>query len=201
MKVKKVVILIVLTCICILLFVLTKKYLMHRPRKGYVEGNYTEADVEIIQNDFNKFFEDKITPRNLATLYSTYKGEAEITDLYKSLFEFENYLPELTQSLKNSNNEIIAEYYRNNQNKVLKKTGISNETSFIEFVDYIKKYDFTELTFEYCEIDTTSYKDQLGYLEMTIGFKYSEMDDMINFDVKFLKRKDINSMVIYDKGN
>ena len=125
-KVKKIVLSVLIVLFVILFIVLLILLNISTKNTKVNNARYTNEDIEIIKQDVNNYLSDKITPQGISRLYGKYKGSNELNDLYRCLYSFVNYLPNLIEV--NSNN--THAYYEQNKSSINKNLGITSEEDF-----------------------------------------------------------------------
>ena len=177
--------LILLIVFCIMLFFLKKQ-------------NNTQSDEEIQEEMIENYTSDKTIPRAMSTLYSHYKGNRSLNDLYRNLDVFVKYLPELSDNIYTLNETELKQYYSTNKNTIIQNLGIRNEESFIQFAQYINSYDLNGKEFNYCEIDKDTYRNsEEGYLVFNIQFYFNGIEKPLNLEIHFSNSEKTKTSVIY----
>ena len=104
----------------------------------YVRDRIIFDDKE--SKDFSEYYAaETIRPRNLGELYG-YNGSNELNDLYMSMKTFVSYIAKLKVKVEGMDAEELKQFFSTNETEVIAYTSISDEETFVEFVEYIRQY-------------------------------------------------------------
>ncbi len=155
-----------------------------------------EKDDQIVAEQMEKYMSNKTCPRGISTLYSNYKGKRSLNDLYKNLNNLVQYLPKLSGSIRNVNDNEISKIYIDNEKEIKQMLGIQEE-EFIKLSNYLKQYDISDKKFNYCEIDSSTYENTKQYLNFNLSFYYEGIEEPIVLKTYFSNFESSNKDVIY----
>ena len=137
---------------------------------------YTSEDLELINQSVDNYLSDKITPRGIAKLYGAYSGDNDINDMYRGIYRFVNYLPELSENVKYDDLEKINEFYNENLNKIKENLGIVNQEDFVKFIEFLNKNNYHGEKFIDCQLDSKTFKNKNSYFTFEITFNFEKLD-------------------------
>lgn len=195
-KDKKKIILLFIILFIILIFLVS--IILYLKRQSEIKR--IREDEEIFAEQIQSYTSDKTCPRGMATLYSNYKGNRNLNDLYRNLNIFVEYLPKLSENINGIREEEFSNLYQDNESEISKILGL-NKDEFINFANYLKKYNLNNKKFNYCEIDSSTYEDLEEYLSFNISFYYQDIEEPINFKIYFSNSKSSNNEVVYNVIN
>lgn len=192
-KDKKKIILLFIILFIILIFLVS--IILYLKRQSEIKR--IREDEKIFAEQIESYTSDKTCPRGMATLYSNYKGNRSLNDLYRNFNVFVEYLPQLSQQLHKYSEIDTNKFYNDNKSKINEVLGVGEE-EFIKLVNYLKKYDLNNKKFNYCEIDSSTYENTDKYLIFNISFYY-ENTEPIMLKVHFSNYESSNNKdVIYN---
>ena len=165
-------------CICVLVTIALLLVLMIKIINTNSEKNslYTSEDLELINQSVDNYLSDKITPRGIAKLYGAYSGDNDINDMYRGIYRFVNYLPELSENVKYDDLEKINEFYNENLNKIKENLGIVNQEDFVKFIEFLNKNNYHGEKFIDCQLDSKTFKNKNSYFTFEITFNFEKLD-------------------------
>lgn len=165
-------------CICVLVTIALLLVLMIKIINTNSEKNslYTSEDLELINQSVDNYLSDKITPRGIAKLYGAYSGDNDINDMYRGIYRFVNYLPELSENVKYDDLEKINEFYNENLNKIKENLGIVNQEDFVKFIEFLNKSNYHGEKFIDCQLDSKTFKNKNSYFTFEITFNFEKLD-------------------------
>lgn len=137
---------------------------------------YTKEDLELINQSVNNYLSDKITPKGIAKLYGAYDGDNDINDMYRGIFRFVNYLPELSKKVKYDDLEDIKEFYNENSNAIKENIGIVNQEDFVQFIEFLNKNNYHGEDFIDCQLDAETFKNKNSYFTFEISFNFEKLE-------------------------
>lgn len=137
---------------------------------------YTKEDLELINQSVNNYLSDKITPKGIAKLYGAYDGDNDINDMYRGIYRFVNYLPELSKKVKYDDLEDIKEFYNENSNAIKENIGIVNQEDFIQFIEFLNKNNYHGEDFIDCQLDSKTFKNKNSYFTFEISFNFEKLE-------------------------
>lgn len=192
-KVKKIVLVVLIILFAILAMVAL--ILLNLRNKDTETNNvrYTEEDIEIIKEDVSNYLSDKITPQGISRLYGKYKGKNELSDLYRGIYLFVNYLPDLSAV---SSDEIHA-YYEQNKSTISKNLGISSEEDFVLLFNYVKGTGYKNQKFSTCKIQNDTIEALEDYFTFDLYFTFEKFENEFKVKVHFANNKNAHPLVFY----
>lgn len=137
---------------------------------------YTKEDLELINQSVNNYLSDKITPKGIAKLYGAYDGDNDINDMYRGIYRFVNYLPELSKKVKYDDLEDIKDFYNENSNAIKENIGIVNQEDFIQFIEFLNKNNYHGEDFIDCQLDSKTFKNKNSYFTFEISFNFEKLE-------------------------
>ena len=192
-KVKKMVLSVLIVLFVILFIVLLILLNISTKNTKVNNARYTNEDIEIIKQDVNNYLSDKITPQGISRLYGKYKGSNELNDLYRCLYSFVNYLPNLIEV--NSNN--THAYYEQNKSSINKNLGITSEEEFVSLINYLKEIGYKKEKFSTCKIQSDTIEDIDNYFTFDLSFTFENFKNDFKVKVHFANNKNANPLVFY----
>lgn len=197
-------IIIIFLIIALLALVICLSIIKNAKHERVAEGKvgYTDEDIKLIHEGIQEFYEDKITPIGLSTLYGKYKGNNDFRELYKSFYVFVNYLPAIVeQKMYDMDEAGIASYYESNKDAITYNLGIKSSQEFVGFVRYLKDKGYNGQEFKTCEVMSTEKRTEEGYYIFDVGFNFNGIENPIVFTISFSNAKSTIPMVIYTPAN
>ena len=183
MKKKKkiiLVILIVLAIILVICFSILNKY--KNAEKKYeteiVDGQYTQQDLDIIQESVESYVSDKVVPTGISKLYGKYKGENELSDLYRGIKKVSDYIPLISEKLNGKSDADIKKYYDANKKEVTQNTGIIKSEDFVNFAKYILEFNLLK-TLSSSAIMTDTISADEDFLMFDLKLVYEDNQEVI----------------------
>ena len=198
MKNKKISKLIAILLIILLVLIITL-ISVNKIKKQYSVENlpeFTQKDLEIIKEDLENYRSDKIIPIGNGRMMGTYEGDNDTDDLYKKLYIFVNYLPELSKVAYKNSSE-ISEYYNSHKTTIKSNLGLSKEKNFMKFCEYIKETGYKGEKYEDSEIQYATYKYDDQYNSFDVTFKFENFDNDFRLKVHFANKSYTDPMVFY----
>lgn len=162
-----------------------------------VDGMYTQKDIELRNEEVENYLSDKVTPKGLSRLYGQYEGDNELNDLYRKLYLFVNYLPELSKKVINKDEDKINKYFEKNKDDIKDNLGIGKEEKFLEFIKYLEKIGYNGEKFIDCQIVSKDFKNVNNYFIFDVKFNFEEFDNDFTLKVHFSNYKAKEPIVFY----
>lgn len=165
-------------CICVLVIIALILVLMIKIINTNIEESslYTKEDLELINQSVDNYLSDKITPRGIAKLYGAYNGDNDINNMYRGIYKFVNYLPELSKKVKYDDLENIKNFYNENSNAIKENIGIINQEDFIKFIEFLNKNNYHGEDFIDCQLDSETFKNKNSYFTFEITFNFEKLE-------------------------
>ncbi len=197
MKKRTIFILIILMLIILLALVCTKFIVENIRKNKVVDGIHTQQDLDIMDEQIDSYLSDKITPSGMSKLYGNYKGENDLNDIYRSLYNFVNYLPKLSKKIEFNSADSINSYYEKNKEDIKSSLGISNYEEFAEFIEYLNEIGYQKKKFINCEIDSSTFKNESNYFSFDIKFNFEDFNNEFKLKLNFANYKSKTPRVYY----
>ena len=160
----------------------------------YVRDRIIFDDKE--SEDFSEYYAaETIRPRNLGELYG-YNGSNELNDLYMSMKTFVSYIAKLKVKVEGIEAEELKQFFSINETEVIAYTGISDEETFVEFVEYIRQY-IVEDEFKYAEVVSDSSYKKNNYYWVEMKFYYGDNNEEVKFHVGLAMKTNNKKLVKY----
>lgn len=173
------------------------KLINYKYETKIVDGVYTQEDLDIIEDDVNNYLSDKVTPKGLSKLYGKYKGENDLNDMYRNIYSFVNYIPELSKKIKYYNNDTIVSFYEENENDIKNIMGITNKEDFELFVEYLSDIGYGGEKFLECQIDNDTFKNGENYFSFNLIFTFENFDNEFKLKLNFAQKKFTTPLIYY----
>lgn len=193
--IKKILITIVIVVVIIVIVVLVRNAVNKK-----VVNETEQTDKQLLQESVESYSEDKVFPRGMAELITKYDGQNNKNDLYKSLNNLVNkYLPTLFEDINGLDDSQLTNLFNNKKDEIEENLGITQEDDFKKLAIYLQNNNYSDNKFEYCEIDSDSYRTAGGnrYLSFIINFKYENQENQLQLRVYFANMTSTNPEIIY----
>lgn len=125
-----------------------------------VDGIHTQKDLDMIEEQVKDYVSDKVMPRGLSKLYGNYDGENDLNDMYRSLYNFVNYISILSKKVEYNDEASVDSFYQNNSEDIEKNLGIKIKSDFKDFIEYLNKVGYKGEKFLECKIDSSTFKNE-----------------------------------------
>ena len=192
---KKILIALILIIVVIVIIVVVKKSVNKK-----VVNEVTQTDEQILQEQVENYTKNKLLPRGVAELMTKYDGQNDKNDLYESLNTLVyDYLPKLFEDIDGLGDSQLSDYFNKNKSEIKTMLGINQEDDFTKLAKYLQTLNYGNDNFEYCEIDSNSYRTagKNAYLSFIIKFKYENQDEEMQLRVYFANITSTNPEIIY----
>lgn len=192
---KKCLIVLIVIIIVIVIIVIIRQSINKK-----VVNETAQTDEQLVQESVEEYSKEKVFPRGIAELMGKYEGQNNKNDLYESLDNLVNeYLPKLFEDINGLDNSQLSSYFNNNKEEITENLGINQEDDFNKLAIYLQNNNYGKNKFEYCEIDSDSYRTAGGnrYLSFIINFKYENQDNLLQLRVYFANMTSTNPEIIY----
>ena len=193
--IKKILITLVIVVVIIVIVVLVRNAVNKK-----VVNETEQTDKQLLQESMESYSEDKVFPRGMAELMTKYDGQNNKNDLYKSLNNLVNkYLPTLFEDINGLDDSQLTNLFNNKKDEIEENLGITQEDDFKKLATYLQNNNYGVNKFEYCEIDSDSYRTAGGnrYLSFIINFKYENQENQLQLRVYFANMTSTNPEIIY----
>lgn len=193
--VKKILIALIIIIVVIVIIVVVKKSVNKK-----VVNEVAQTDEQILQEQVENYTKDKLLPRGIAELMTKYDGQNDKNDLYESLNTLVyDYLPKLFEDIDGLDDGQLSNYFNNNKAEIETNLGINQEDDFNKLAKYLQTLNYGDSKFEYCEIDSNSYRTagRNAYLSFVIKFKYENKDEEMQLRVYFANMTSTNPEIIF----
>ncbi len=193
--IKKILITLVIVVVIIVIVVLVRNAVNKK-----VVNETEQTDKQLLQESMESYSEDKVFPRGMAELMTKYDGQNNKNDLYKSLNNLVNkYLPTLFEDINGLDDSQLTNLFNNKKDEIEENLGITQEDDFKKLATYLQNNNYGGNKFEYCEIDSDSYRTAGGnrYLSFIINFKYENQENQLQLRVYFANMTSTNPEIIY----
>lgn len=173
-------------------------------KKNSSEGRdeYTQEDLNIIEDQVSSYLQDKIVPNGLSRMYGKYKGSNEFSDMYRSMYRFVNYLPTIVENnvyrMKEDDRSL---YFDTNKEKILDNFGIESFEDFNAFVDYLEDNNYYGEKYLSCKVMPKEMTSEGGFFIVDIGFTFEGIEEPIVFTLHFANVYNNPIMVKYKPAN
>lgn len=192
---KKVLITIIIIVAIIVIVVLVRKSMNKK-----VVNEVAKTDEQLLQESVEEYSEGRIFPRGIAELMTKYDGQNSKNDLYESLNNLVNeYLPTLFKDINGLDDSQLSNLFNENKDEITENLGITQEDDFKKLAIYLQNNNYGDNEFEYCEIDSNSYRTAGGnrYLSFIINLKYENQENLLQLRVYFANMTSTNPEIIY----
>lgn len=164
--------------------------------KSQEQRNEIQTNEELRTEKIEEYFSDKVLPQGVSTLYGIYNGKNDKNDLYRSIAKMLNYLPEISNNLREASTEVISEYYSTNESQIEKYLGIDTIEDFNKLVESLKSHIISNDKYKYCSIDSSTYENNDEYLTFNLNIVY-ENTDTVTLKVYFANSTTTKPKVIF----
>lgn len=185
---------IILIIICIISIVKIFRYIN---KNKIIDQSYTQQDLDLMNDQIKNYISDKITPKGISRLYGNYKGENDLNDIYRSIYSFVNYLPQLSKKIEYDNNDSIISYYEKNKKDISQNIGITKQEDFVKFINYLKNIGYHGEKFIDSEIDSSTFKSQKTYFSFHLKLNFEELNSDFVVKLNFANRTSVNPKIYY----
>lgn len=197
---KKLLIALFVLLVLVLIVVMSILSLKKKSAEGKVE--YTQEDLNIIEDQVSNYLQDKIVPNGLSRMYGKYKGSNEFSDMYRSMYRFVNYLPTISENNVYSMNENDRlAYFESNKETILENVGIQSFEDFNVFVDYLNDNNYYGEKYLSCKVMPKEITSEGGFFIVDIGFTFEGIEEPIVFTLHFANTYNNPIMVMYKPAN
>lgn len=157
-------------------------------------------EQEIIKKQIDNYFSDKICPKNSSSLYSNYKGKNNKNELYKNFKIFIDNLPQFISNLNNKNETELIQYFEVNKDDIYEYLGTKEKKEFLNIAKYLQTKKITENSFDYCEIDETSFENDENqkYLSFDLKFYFKNNAEDLKLKIYFANFTKTNPQIKYN---
>lgn len=192
---KKVLITLIVIVVVIIIIVLVRNSINKK-----VVNEVAQTDEQLVQESVESYSEGKVFPRGISELMAKYEGQNSKNDLYESLDNLVNeYLPTLFEDIEGLNDSQLTNLFNGKKTEITENLGITQEDDFKKLATYLQKNNYGGNKFEYCEIDSNSYRTAGGnrYLSFIINLKYENQENQLQLRVYFANMTSTNPEIIY----
>ncbi len=193
--VKKVCITIAIITVIIIITVVIRKAINKK-----VVNEVSKTDEQLMQESVESYSEGKVFPRGISELMTKYDGQNSKNDLYESLNKLVNeYLPTLFEDINGLSDAQLTNLFNEKKTDITENLGITQEDDFKKLATYLQNNNYGSNKFEYCEIDSNSYRTAGGnrYLSFIINLKYENQENQLQLRVYFANMTSTNPEIIY----
>lgn len=192
---KKVLITLIVIVVVIIIVVLVRKSINKK-----VVNEVAQTDEQLVQESVESYSEGKVFPRGISELMAKYEGQNSKNDLYESLDNLVNeYLPTLFEDINGLSDSQLTNLFNEKKTEITENLGITQEDDFKKLATYLQNNNYDSNKFEYCEIDSNSYRTAGGnrYLSFIINLKYENQENQLQLRVYFANMTSTNPEIIY----
>lgn len=192
---KKVLITLIVIVVVIIIVVLVRKSINKK-----VVNEVAQTDEQLVQESVESYSEGKVFPRGISELMAKYEGQNSKNDLYESLDNLVNeYLPTLFEDINGLSDSQLTNLFNEKKTEITENLGITQEDDFKKLATYLQNNNYGSNKFEYCEIDSNSYRTAGGnrYLSFIINLKYENQENQMQLRVYFANMTSTNPEIIY----
>lgn len=162
-----------------------------------VDGIHTQKDLDMIEEQVKDYVSDKVMPRGLSKLYGNYDGENDLNDMYRSLYNFVNYISILSKKVEYNDEASVDSFYQNNSEDIEKNLGIKIKSDFKDFIEYLNKVGYKGEKFLECKIDSSTFKNEKKYFSFDLNFNFENFENEFKIKVNFANKETIIPQTYY----
>ena len=142
---------------------------------------------------------EEIMPDGISEFVLNYKGEWNRKHLYEGIYKFVHILPEYVDTLTDIKEEDLEYYFEDNKGYIYDNFGLIYSYEFIDFANYLKKYnDIGE--YKCSEIVDDTFKDVTNYSRFKLLCTFENEDgketDLL-FLISFSNYLDVEPIIKY----
>lgn len=131
---------------------------------------------EEVQRFTKEYIEGRLHPQGIWTFKQNYKGDVTPEVFYTKLDVAQKFITDLSEILDEKDTEKI---YEANSSEIAKYLGIQSKEEFAKVADIIKESKIKNLPFNFCRIESDSYKYENGYVKFNMSFCYENGTEML----------------------
>lgn len=185
---------VVIIFICAISIIEIMKYIRENE---IVDGIYTQKDIDIMNEEVKEYLSDKITPKGISKLYGNYEGENDLNDIYRSIYSFVNYLPNLSKKIKYDEEESIVSYYEKNKRDIKDNLCITKQDEFVKFIGYLNKVGYHGDKFISSEIDASTFEIKKRYFSFSLKLNFENINNDFYVKLNFANSKSTEPEIYY----
>lgn len=196
MKLRKKVLIAIIIIVVIIVIVILVRNVVNRK----VVNETEQTDKQLLQESVESYSKGKVFPRGISELMAKYEGQNSKNDLYVSLNNLVNeYLPTLFEDINGLSDSQLTNLFNEKKTEITENLGITQEDDFKKLATYLQNNNYGSNKFEYCEIDSNSYRTAGGnrYLSFIINLKYENQENQLQLRVYFANMTSTNPEIIY----
>lgn len=196
MKLRKKVLIAIIIIVVIIVIVILVRNVVNRK----VVNETEQTDKQLLQESVGSYSKGKVFPRGISELMAKYEGQNSKNDLYVSLNNLVNeYLPTLFEDINGLSDSQLTNLFNEKKTEITENLGITQEDDFKKLATYLQNNNYGSNKFEYCEIDSNSYRTAGGnrYLSFIINLKYENQENQLQLRVYFANMTSTNPEIIY----
>lgn len=159
-----------------------------------------KLDAQLRKESIENYSAGKVFPRGMAELMTKYDGQNDKNDLYRSLNRLtREYIPTLYKDINGLDKSKLSKYFNDNKNTIINNLGLNKEEDFINLATYLQNSNYEGSNFEYCEIDSSTYRTagKNRYLTFIMDFKYENLEEPLRLRTYFANMTSTNPKIIY----
>ena len=181
---KRIFIIFIILVVVLIGLVIAMKVYQDRRLQGKVE--YSQEDLNIIDNQVNNYLKNKIVPAGMSTMYGKYKGDNELSDLYKSMYNFVHYIPTIYENdVYDMNDKDLEKFFNDEKEDIIDNIGAETVEEFKAVVDHLNECNYNGEEYVSCEVMPKEIVSQGGFFIVNIGFTFKDIQEPIVFTIHF----------------
>ena len=188
-KNKKIIIMLFILLIILIIFIVLLNVLSSK-KDDYENDAYKYGTPIYIKEE-----EKKVYPENIYTIVYRYSGDADLTELYGSIYKFKEYLESLNEKVKDLSEAELETYCIKNKALLKKYVGLESIDEFKKVIkDSNKVYG---LEFEKAEmnIETLEINDEKLTCEMKLIYSNNTI---ISYKLNIFNESSVENIFIYE---
>ena len=189
---KRIIIICIILLILLLIIILLSFKNFMLKKEDTLDDTFSVPTPIYIKEDENKLY-----PDNIYAVVYRYKGNADMTKVYNSLYRFKTYVDLLSDRCNTLTDEkTIQDYFLLNVDYIKEYTGITDIEKFKSLVEEIRKLNNSNKVFEKASIEIASIIEEEDRLVCDLDLEYNDV--VLNFKFTILNSSDNNITYIYE---